>query len=172
LRDRTDSNGLKQVDVFTDGACLGNPGRGGYGIILSYMGAEKELSAGFRLTTNNRMELLATIKALEALKERCEVTLYSDSTYVVNGITKGWASNWKRNGWRKRDGSAALNSDLWEQLLSECARHAVRFVWVRGHAGHAENERCDRLAVAAAKGETLAADDVYELATGWRAPAR
>jgi ribonuclease HI len=158
------------VNVFTDGACLGNPGRGGYGVVLPYQGNEKELSAGYRLTTNNRMELLATIKGLEALKEPCEVTLYSDSTYVVNGITKGWALTWKRNGWRKKDRTPAVNPDLWGRLLEFCDYHTVRFVWVRGHNGHVQNERCDRLAVAAAKGADLAADEVYELSTGWRAP--
>lgn len=159
----------KQVDVYTDGACLGNPGRGGYGVILSYQGNEKELSAGFRLTTNNRMELLAAIKGLESLREPCDVTLHSDSTYVVNGITKGWAASWKRNGWRKKDGARALNADLWEKLLAESERHNVRYVWVRGHSGHPQNERCDRLAVAAAQSDDHAEDEAYELTTGWRA---
>ena len=155
---------LKQINVFTDGACLGNPGPGGYGVILAYNGSEKELSAGFRLTTNNRMELLATSIGLEALKEPCDVDLYSDSRYVVDGVEKGWVRSWKANGWRKRDKQPALNSDLWQRLLDQLDRHKVRFHWVKGHAGHPENERCDRLAFAAAQQPGLPADDVYEAA--------
>lgn len=158
--------GLKQVNVYTDGACLGNPGPGGYGVILAYNGNEKELSAGFRLTTNNRMELLATIVALESLKEPCEVDLYSDSQYVVNGVEKGWARSWRANGWRKRDKQLALNADLWSRLLDSLDKHKVRFHWVRGHAGHPENERVDRLAFAAAQQPNLPADEVYEASTG------
>jgi ribonuclease HI len=161
---------MKQVNVFTDGACLGNPGPGGYGVILAYNGNEKELSAGFRLTTNNRMELLATIVGLGALKEPCEVDLYSDSRYVVDGIEKGWARSWRANGWRKKDRQPALNADLWQRLLEQLERHKVRFHWVRGHAGHPENERCDRLAFAAAQGSDLASDEVYE--SSGSAPSR
>ena len=140
---------MKHVDLFTDGACSGNPGPGGYGTILRYNGAEKELSDGEASTTNNRMELTAVIVGLAALKETCDVTVYSDSKYVVDGIQKGWAQSWKRNGWRKADKKPALNADLWDQLLSLLAIHEVRFVWLKGHDGHPENERCDRLAVAA-----------------------
>lgn len=153
---------LKHVNLYTDGACLGNPGPGGYGVILEYNGSEKELSAGFRLTTNNRMELLAAIVGLETLKERCEVDLYSDSQYVVFGIEKGWARAWRAKGWRKRDGQPALNADLWQRLLDQIDRHEVRMHWVRGHAGHPENERVDRLAFAAAQQPNLPPDEVYE----------
>lgn len=140
---------MKHVDLFTDGACSGNPGPGGYGTILRYNGNEKELSAGEESTTNNRMELTAVIVGLAALKETCDVTVYSDSKYVVDGIQKGWAENWKRNGWRKADKKPALNADLWDKLLSLLAIHTVRFVWLKGHDGHPENERCDKMAVAA-----------------------
>ncbi len=138
---------MKHIDIFTDGACSGNPGKGGWGAILKYGTAVKELSGGEAETTNNRMELTAVIKALEALKEPCDVTLTSDSKYVIDAITKRWVYNWKRNGWRKADKKPALNVDLWEQLLSLLDTHTVRFVWVKGHAGHPENERCDELAV-------------------------
>ena len=139
---------MKHVDIYTDGACRGNPGRGGWGAILVYGGVEKELSGGERETTNNRMELTAVISALSALRERCEVTLTSDSKYVIDAITKGWAVSWRQKGWRKADKSPALNVDLWEQLLALLDRHEVTFVWVRGHNGHPYNERCDELATA------------------------
>ena len=142
---------MKKVDVFTDGACQGNPGPGGWGAILRYNGVEKELSGGDPETTNNRMELMAVISALEALKEPCEVTLCSDSQYVCNAISKGWARSWKKNGWRRSNKEPALNPDLWELLLQQLDRHHVTVNWVKGHAGHPENERCDRLAVAAAE---------------------
>lgn len=141
---------LRTVEIFTDGACQGNPGPGGYGVILRYAGHEKELSDGFESTTNNRMELLAAITGLKSLREKCDVTLYSDSQYLVNGIEKGWAKKWRANGWRKSDKSPALNADLWSELLDLTETHKVRIVWVKGHAGHPENERCDNLAVAAA----------------------
>lgn len=137
---------MKHVDIYTDGACRGNPGKGGWGAILVYAGREKELSGGERETTNNRMELSAVIAALSALKEPCEITLTSDSKYVVDAVTKGWVESWRKNGWRKADKSPALNVDLWEQLLPLLARHQVSFVWVRGHNGHPYNERCDVLA--------------------------
>ena len=137
---------MKHVDIYTDGACRGNPGRGGWGDILVYGGREKELSGGERQTTNNRMELMAAISALEALKEPCEVTLTSDSRYLVDGIEKGWAVGWRSRGWRKADKSPALNADLWERLLVLFERHRVKLVWVRGHVGHSYNERCDALA--------------------------
>ncbi len=141
-------NGLKKVEIFTDGACSGNPGPGGYGTILRYNGAEKELSGGARETTNNRMELTAAIVGLEALKEKCSVTLYSDSKYLVDAIEKGWAVRWRENGWMRTKKDKAQNPDLWEQLLNLLDKHCVELVWVKGHAGHPENERCDRLAVA------------------------
>ncbi len=141
----------KHVDLYTDGACSGNPGPGGWGALLRYGRLEKELSGGEAATTNNRMELTAVIQGLSALKEPCDVTLCSDSRYVCDGLSKGWARNWQKNGWRKADGKPALNADLWEQLLTLLDTHHVRIVWVRGHDGHPENERCDRLAVAAAE---------------------
>lgn len=139
---------MKQVEIFTDGACSGNPGRGGWGAVLRFQGRERELSGGAPETTNNRMELTAVIEALSALKEPCAVTLTSDSKYVIDAITKGWVYGWKRNGWRKADKKPALNVDLWEKLLPLLETHKVTFVWVKGHDGHPENERCDRLAVA------------------------
>lgn len=143
---------MKHVDVYTDGACRGNPGKGGWGAILVFGGREKELSGGERETTNNRMELSAVIAALSALKEPCEVTLTSDSKYVVDAVTRGWLTSWKKNGWRKADKSPALNVDLWEQLLPLLEMHRVNFVWVRGHNGHPYNERCDVLATTFADG--------------------
>ena len=139
---------MKHVDIFTDGACSGNPGPGGYGVILRYKGVNKELSGGEPNTTNNRMELTAVITGLAALKEPCEVTLYSDSRYIIDAIQKGWAKKWQANHWMRNAKEPALNADLWEQLLGLLERHPVTFVWVKGHAGHPENERCDRLAVA------------------------
>lgn len=138
---------MKQVEIFTDGACSGNPGPGGWGAVLRYGSAEKELSGGAADTTNNRMELSAVIAALSALKEPCKVTLTSDSKYVIDAVTKGWAKKWQANGWVKSDKKPALNADLWEKLLALLEKHDVRFVWVKGHAGQPENERCDRLAV-------------------------
>lgn len=142
---------MKQVEIFTDGACKGNPGPGGWGAILRYKGVEKEISGGERNTTNNRMELTAVISALRLLKESCTVTLYTDSQYVCNAINQGWAKKWKTNGWMRNKKEKALNPELWESLLELCDRHEVSFNWVKGHAGHPENERCDRLAVAEAE---------------------
>jgi len=141
---------LKKIEIFTDGACQGNPGPGGWGAILRYMQREKEISGGAANTTNNRMELSAVIEAFKLLKEPCCVTLYSDSQYVCNGISKGWAKSWKNNGWRKSDKSPALNAELWDELLNLIEPHKLHVIWVKGHAGHPENERCDQLAVAAA----------------------
>ena len=156
------TNELKKVTIYTDGACTGNPGPGGYGVILSYGAKRKELSGGFLLTTNNRMELTAAIVALQELRYPCAVTLYTDSQYVVNGINKGWAAKWKANGWMRTPTARAVNHDLWEELLELCEKHQVTFSWVRGHAGHAENERCDRLAVAETRRLDLPIDTGYE----------
>ena len=137
----------KTVYIFTDGACSGNPGPGGWGAVLRFGNAEKEMSGGDKNTTNNRMELTACIEALSALKYPCSVILTTDSKYVSDAVTKGWAVSWQKNGWRKADKKPALNSDLWEKLLALLETHSVKFCWIKGHAGHAENERCDYLAV-------------------------
>lgn len=142
---------MKKVQIFSDGACSGNPGPGGWGTILRFGEHEKEMSGGEKETTNNRMELTAVIKGLEALKEPCEVEFFTDSKYIIDSVTKGWAVKWKNNGWIKPDKKPALNPDLWERLLSLLEIHNVTFNWVKGHAGHPENERCDRLAVAASQ---------------------
>ena len=136
---------MKHVDIYTDGACRGNPGKGGWGAILVYGNIEKELSGGEPSTTNNRMELTAAIKALSALKEKCEVTLYSDSKYMIDAIQNKWVYSWRDKGWKKADKSPD-NPDLWEELLKLIDKHEITFVWVKGHAGHAYNERCDKLA--------------------------
>jgi ribonuclease HI len=141
---------MKKVTLYTDGACSGNPGPGGYGAILEYEGKSRELSGGFRDTTNNRMELMGVIEGLSALKEPCEVTVVSDSKYVVDAMRNGWAAKWCANGWRRNKKEKALNPDLWQRLLDLCVKHTVAFTWVNGHAGHPQNERCDRLAVDAA----------------------
>ena len=138
---------MKTVTIYTDGACSGNPGPGGWGAILMYGPHSRELSGGEAATTNNRMELTAVIEGLAALREPCRVVLTSDSRYVVDGIQKGWARSWKRNGWRKADKKPALNADLWDRLLTLLEIHQVKFVWVHGHQGHPENERCDQMAV-------------------------
>ena len=142
---------MKKVNIYTDGACKGNPGPGGYGAILVYGSAEKEFSGGEAQTTNNRMELLGAITALSALKEPCEVVLTSDSKYLVDAVNKKWAVGWRAKGWKKSDGKPALNIDLWERLLDLLDTHKVKFVWVKGHAPHPYNERCDRLAVTEAE---------------------
>jgi ribonuclease HI len=152
---------LKAVEIYTDGACLGNPGPGGYGVVLLYGDQRKELSAGYKLTTNNRMEIMATIAGLRSLKSPCTVTLYTDSQYVVNAMMKGWAKKWRANNWQRNKTEKAVNPDLWEQLLALCEQHQVTFKWVRGHAGNVENERCDVLAVTAAKQGDLQPDEGY-----------
>ena len=162
--------GEKRVTIYTDGACEGNPGPGGYGIVMMYDGHRRELSAGYRLTTNNRMEILAVIRALEALTERCAVTVHSDSRYVIDGIEKGWAARWRANGWMRAKRQAAINPDLWGRLLELCDAHDVTFRWVPGHSGIAENERCDRLAVQAARSANLQTDEAYE--SGASKPSR
>lgn len=140
-------NAKKKIEIFTDGACSGNPGPGGYGAILRYGKYEKELSGGEAQTTNNRMELTAVIAALSALKEPCLVKLTTDSQYVVNSVTKGWVYNWQKKNWIKEKNTPVPNTDLWKQLLPLLEKHETEFVWVRGHNGHPENERCDHLAV-------------------------
>lgn len=136
----------KTVELFTDGACSGNPGPGGWGAILRYKGTTKELSGAEKETTNNRMELTAAIMGLKALKAPCKVVLTTDSRYLCDAVTKGWVYSWKKNGWKKADKKPALNVDLWEKLLDLLSQHEVEFVWVKGHEGHPENERCDKLA--------------------------
>lgn len=138
---------MKTVTIYTDGACSGNPGPGGWGAILRYGETEKELSGGEDMTTNNRMELMGVIAALSALKESCIVELYSDSKYVIDALSKGWVYGWRKKGWRKSDNKPALNVDLWEQLLPLIAEHELHYHWVKGHAENLYNERCDALAV-------------------------
>jgi len=151
----------KDVTIYTDGACIGNPGPGGFGVVLLHGSHRKELFGGFRCTTNNRMELFAAIKGLEALKQRCNVRLFSDSEYVVNAMRAGWARRWRKNGWRRERNKVASNIDLWERLLNLSEQHAVEFNWVRGHAGDRENERCDQLAMLGARGTDLPPDPGY-----------
>lgn len=143
---------MKEIELYSDGSCLNNPGPGGYGVILRYKGHEKELSQGFILTTNNRMELLGVIKGLSALKESCKVVVTTDSQYVRQGITS-WISGWKRNNWKTASKAPVKNQDLWKQLDAVVQKHDVSWCWVKGHNGHAENERCDRLANAAANSD-------------------
>jgi ribonuclease HI len=155
-------NQILDVIIYTDGACLGNPGPGGYGVVLISHNKRKELSGGFRLTTNNRMEILAAIKGLQSLNYQSKVTLYTDSQYLVDSMMKGWAQRWRANNWRRNQKEKAQNTDLWEQLLELCSLHNVTFLWVKGHAGDPENERCDELSVAAAKQKNLPPDSIYE----------
>ncbi|MBM2827002.1 MAG: rnhA [Dehalococcoidia bacterium] len=149
------------VEIYTDGSCLGNPGPGGYGAVIIYNDHREELAGGFRRTTNNRMEIMAAIKGLESLKDRCRVTLHSDSQYLVNAMSLGWAKRWKSLGWMRNKKDPALNPDLWDRLLALAERHEVQFKWVRGHAGNRENERCDELAVQAALKPNLPLDEGY-----------
>ena len=141
---------MKHITIYTDGACSGNPGPGGWGAILDYKGQRKELCGGEAETTNNRMELTGIIRALECLKEPCDITFCSDSKYVMDGLSKGWAKSWRARGWVKSDKKPALNSDLWARLLDLCEPHTFHYQWIKGHAGHPENEKCDRMAVAQA----------------------
>lgn len=150
-----------EIVVYTDGGCAGNPGPGGYGAVILAGGTRSEIAGGFRLTTNNRMELMACIAALETLRPPADVVLHSDSRYVVNGISKGWARRWRANGWMRTKTEEALNADLWSRLLDLCDECRVRFVWVHGHAGNRENERCDQLATEAARGSNLPEDHGY-----------
>jgi ribonuclease HI len=151
----------KQVLIYTDGGCDPNPGPGGYGVVLLYGPHRKELANGYRRTTNNRMEIMAAIAGLELLNPPCEVTLFSDSEYLVNAMRKGWASRWRANQWRRADRQPAANPDLWETLLQLCERHTVTFEWLKGHAGDVENERCDQLAMAARLKNDLLPDPGY-----------
>lgn len=153
---------LKKVTIFTDGGCEPNPGPGGYGVILISGNTQKELTGGFSLTTNNRMELFAAIAGLQALKFPCIVKLYSDSRYLVDAMTKGWAQKWRENGWWRNKKAKASNIDLWEKLIALCNKHQVEFEWVKGHAGLRANERCDELSMAALKHPNLPADEGYE----------
>jgi ribonuclease HI len=147
---------IKEVEIYTDGACSGNPGPGGYGTILKYGPYEKELSGAYDNTTNNRMELMAVIKGLESLKKPCKVTIYSDSKYIVDAMTRGWVNRWRSRGWMRNDKERAKNVDLWEKILQLAGKHDVRWVWVKGHADNEYNNRCDRLAVEAiSKGPRL-----------------
>ncbi len=156
---------LKEVRIYTDGGCAPNPGPGGYGVVLIYGEHRRELSDGYRLTTNNRMELLAVIKGLEALKESCAVKLFSDSEYVVNAMTQGWVERWKARGWRRKQNKMAANHDLWKKLDSLCQKHQIDFHWVKGHANIPENERCDQLAMKALTAGDLLVDEFYEKTT-------
>ena len=153
---------VKEVTIFTDGGCEPNPGPGGYGVILISGNTQKELTGGFSLTTNNRMELFAAIAGLQALKFPCMVKLYSDSRYLVDSMTKGWAQKWRENGWWRNKKAKASNIDLWEKLIALCNKHQVEFEWVKGHAGLRANERCDELSMAALKQPNLPADEGYE----------
>ena len=152
---------MKQVEVYTDGACRGNPGRGGFGVVLKYHEFRREMSSGFRRTTNNRMEVLAVIAALEALKEPCILTIYSDSRYLIDTMEKGWLDRWRKNGWKNKSGDAVKNIDLWRRLFVAKIRHRCKFVWVKGHAENPENNRCDELATVAADGENLLEDEGF-----------
>src|SRR6266516_7253033 len=153
---------MPHVEIYTDGACEPNPGPGGYGVVLSHPKKRAEASGGFRLTTNNRMEISAAIKGLELLKKPCKVKLYSDSQYLVNAMTEGWVTAWKERDWWRTNKERAVNVDLWQPLLDLCQTHQVEFVWVKGHAGHNENERCDQLSCAALRQPNLPADEGYE----------
>lgn len=154
--------GPEHILVFTDGACLGNPGPGGYGVVLIFGESRKEIWDGYRKTTNNRMEILAAIKGLECLKDRCRVTLFSDSRYLVRAVEQGWARRWRARGWMRNDTHRALNQDLWDRLLRLCEYHIVEFRWIRGHGHSNENEYCDQLAKQAARGSNLLVDVFYE----------
>ena len=156
------SNTEDTIIIYTDGACTGNPGAGGYGAVIIDGDRREELLGGYRLTTNNRMEMMGAIAALESLKSNSKVKLHSDSKYIVDAVVKGWAKKWQSNGWRRNRKEMAKNPDLWQELLDLCKIHDVEFVWVKGHAGIPENERCDRLAVAAAHQSNLPSDEGYK----------
>ena len=155
------SSSSDTIIVYTDGACTGNPGKGGYGAVIIDGDRREELSAGYKLTTNNRMEMMGAIAALESLKSNSKVKLHTDSKYIVDAVNKGWAKKWQSKGWRRNAKEMAKNPDLWQEILDLCKIHEIEFIWVKGHAGIAENERCDRLAVDAAHGSNLAVDEGY-----------
>ncbi|MCL2853046.1 MAG: ribonuclease HI [Defluviitaleaceae bacterium] len=154
---------MKTVEIYTDGACSGNPGPGGYGAVLLYKGSRRELSGAYALTTNNRMEILAAIKALQALNEPCRVRLYSDSRYLVDAIEKGWVKKWRANNWMRNKTDRAVNVDLWTELTELLKLHDVSFVWVKGHADNPENERCDTLATGSIAAGDFEHDKFYEI---------
>ena len=153
---------MKKIEIYTDGACTGNPGKGGFGAVLIYNGNEKRISKGYRKTTNNRMELMAAIEALKILKEDCQVDLYSDSKYLTDAINQKWLSSWQKNGWKKSDKKPVLNTDLWKELLCLLEQHSVKFIWVKGHDGNKYNEICDTLAVEAYNNCADNIDEYYE----------
>ncbi len=153
---------MKEIQIYSDGSCLNNPGRGGYGVILTYGGHVKEISQGYTLSTNNRMEMLGVIMGLRMLKEKCNVAIYTDSQYVINAIDKGWIYNWQKNGWKTANKKDVKNKDLWVEFYSEFKKHDIKFHWVKGHNGHPQNERCDELAKQAASGEDLIEDTGYD----------
>ncbi len=152
---------MKEVNLYTDGACSGNPGKGGYGVILEYMGRTKEISKGFECTTNNRMEIMAAIAGLSALKEPCRVKLYSDSKYLIDAVNKNWLGSWQKNNWKNSKREPVKNKELFLELLRLIDIHDIEFIWVKGHDGHAQNERCDFLAVSASKSDRLDIDEEY-----------
>ncbi len=153
---------MPSVQIYTDGACSGNPGPGGYGAILKYGIRSREISGGYRLTTNNRMELMAIVKSLAELKKPCRVDLYSDSRYVVDAFNLGWVNSWIKNGWAKSDGSPVKNIDLWKKIIELSRPHKINWIWVKGHSDNEFNARCDRLAVEASRGDRLAVDRGYQ----------
>jgi len=152
----------KEIVIYTDGACEPNPGAGGYGVVLLFEKRRKEVSGGFRLTTNNRMEIYAAIKGLELLKEPCKVTIYSDSQYLVSAMMEGWVEKWKKKNWWRTSKERVVNIDMWEKLTALCEIHEVTFIWVKGHAGNVENERCDQLSYAALRQKELPPDEGFE----------
>ena len=156
------ATGRNTIIIYTDGACTGNPGKGGYGAVIIDGDRREELSAGYKLTTNNRMEMMGAIAALESLKSNSQVKLHTDSKYIVDAVNKGWAKKWQSKGWRRNAKEMAKNPDLWQEILDLCKIHEIEFIWVKGHAGIAENERCDRLAVNAAHGSNLLVDEGYK----------
>ncbi|NHM28375.1 ribonuclease HI [Desulfofundulus sp. TPOSR] len=153
---------LPEVEIYTDGACSGNPGPGGYGVVLRYGNHIKEISGGYAQTTNNRMELMAVIEGLRALKRPCRVTIYTDSRYIVDAMTRGWVRRWQANGWRRENGEPAKNADLWRQILSLASKHRITWVWVKGHADNIYNNRCDQLAVEASRRASLPVDPGFQ----------
>ncbi|PIE85153.1 ribonuclease HI [Candidatus Gracilibacteria bacterium] len=157
-----DNLNLPEVELYSDGGAVPNPGRGGYGVILSYKGIKKEFSKGYKKSTNNRMELTGVIVGLSKLKQKSRVQVYTDSQYTINGIKKGWAEKWRSNNWYRTKNKKALNSDLWEKLLLLLDKHDVSFNWVKGHNGHKENERCDELATLALNNKNLIEDEGFE----------